>query len=282
MVREIWHLLIEGNKRALDPFDQGLCAVQLRTKPGEKLGPLFQAGSDLQARSRLLLTHPALLRAILFSQLLGPSPKLLLKTDIARALHRSHEPRELPLLGFDDRDALFLELQRRVEQGVDTLLVRLASRSQLLAELAPGFPLLRRDLTELGGKTGVGLLQLRLLCLGESNPVLGELGDALAKLLLQGRPVRFRKGRCHRLGISSPSAQRDRQRSQPERSLHGLNDDQRLSPLSTEITWSGSDPGSASKPFMSFISCTRLPSLSPSASAARARACGCRGRTHGT
>jgi len=44
--------------------------------------------------------------AVLSSQLLRPSPKLLLETDVARALHRRHESRELFLLRFDDRGAL--------------------------------------------------------------------------------------------------------------------------------------------------------------------------------
>ena len=149
----------------------------------------MELGPFLQSRSATQTIAP--LGRILAVELLRTSAELLLKCDVSRSLDRRHEPREFLLLGLDDQDALLLESDGCVEQVAHLLLVRLASRSHLLPQLAPRFALLCRDLSELGSEAGVGLLQLRHLRIGESHTVLGQLRHALAKLLLEGRPIRL-------------------------------------------------------------------------------------------
>ena len=51
----------------------------------------------------------------LAAQLLSAATELLLKCDVARSLHRRHEPREILLLGFDDPDSLPLEPNRSIQ-----------------------------------------------------------------------------------------------------------------------------------------------------------------------
>jgi hypothetical protein len=199
------HLRIEGKKRALDTLDQGLARPCDGPRLRRQLRALLQRRSDalLTVAKLLVWTHTRLLRAILCGKLLRTSPKLLLESNVSCALHGRHEPREIPLLFLDERDALFLQPQGCVEQLVHVLLVRLASSSHLQPELLPGVPLLSRQLIESRREAGVGLLQLLHLPIGQSDPVLRYLGGAFAELLLQGRPIGIRKGAGDRLCASN-------------------------------------------------------------------------------
>jgi hypothetical protein len=146
----------------------------------------------------------------LSGELLRALPKLLLQRDVARALNRSHEAREILLLGFDDPDALFLQLQRFVEKITDALLIG-RSRSHLDAELAPRLALLRCDLIELWAEASVRLFQLCHLPIVQADPLLGKPGNTLAKLLLERRSVDLRVTTANRLTESRQHAQREPQ-----------------------------------------------------------------------
>jgi hypothetical protein len=138
---------------------------------------------------------------------------LLLQRDVPRALHRGHEPREIFLLCFNESNALFLQLQSPVEQVAYMLLIGLARRGHLQAKLSPRFALLHGKLIELGSKASVGLLQLCHLRVGQSDARLRKPGNALAKLLLEGGPVR--------LGVTSANGLTKRSRcAQPEQERH--------------------------------------------------------------
>jgi hypothetical protein len=150
-------------------------------------------GSINQRRSRLAQSPlPGTLSTIALSrQLLRPAPQLLLKRYIPRALHGSHESREILLLRLDDSDALFLQPQRRIQEVADVLLTGLLRR-ELHPQLPAGLAFLSRQLSELRSKSRVRLGELRHLCIGQSNPCLGELGYAFAELLLENRTAGVR------------------------------------------------------------------------------------------
>ena len=73
------------------------------------------------------------------------------------------------------------------------LLIRLRG-CQLEPELTSGLPLLGRQLAELWTKPSVRLAELGHLRIAQAEARLRQLGDALAKLLLQHRPVGIRCG----------------------------------------------------------------------------------------
>jgi len=196
-----------------------------------------------QSRADSLGDHPAL-RGILTRELLGAPAKLLLQPDIPRPLHRSHEPREILLLLLDYCDALLLQLERLVDQRVHVILIR-RRRGHLHAQCLTCLAFLHRNPIELGREAGVRLVELRHLRVAEPNALLGQLRYTLAKLLLERGPIAIGR-RANRLGESAGSAERQGHRRQSNGSLHPLNHGQRLSPLSTAMTGSGSAAGRAS------------------------------------
>ena len=119
MVREIWHRVF-GIKKALDLNDRELNTLSILawglTQPLRAMLDRRAATIDAEAFS---------LAAVLPRQLLRAHPELRLEGDIAGALRRGQEPREILLLRFDQGDALLLQAHRVVEQIAYVLLVRL-------------------------------------------------------------------------------------------------------------------------------------------------------------
>jgi len=200
---------------------------------------------------------------------------LRLKPDVARALYRSKKPGEILLLGLDQRDALLLQTHSVVEQVTHVLLVGLIPGGHFQSKLTPGIALLHHQLIELWGVSRARFLELCQLRVGEAQLLLGNLGGPLAELPLECSPVRARRGLGHRLRAERHRREQQRERCKSSQSFHHLELWSRLSPLSTEITGSGSVVGSASKLSISFMSCRRLLSLRPSTPVAMARECVC-------
>jgi hypothetical protein len=225
LARQVVHLLIEGKKRALDTSIKGPGWRWNARKAREKLWLLLQQGANTLLTSAVLLvkTHARLLRAILCGELLRAPPELLLEGNVSRALHWCHESREVPLLFFDERDTLFLQPQLCVEQLVNVLLIHFALSRHFQPELLTRFPLLCRQFIEPRREAGIGLRQLFHLAISQSDPVLGNLGGALAELLFQDRPSRLRKWASDGLPAKTGCTDRERHHRQLERSVHGPN-----------------------------------------------------------
>src|SRR5437773_5916074 len=187
LIAACWWLLAQTKKPSMR-VHRRLELLQL------KLADLFQAGTIV------FETHVALI-PILSRQLLRTPAELLLQSDVAWPLHRVHETRQILLLLLHYANALFLQLQRLIEQRADVLLVR-RRRSHLHSELLASIPLLRLDLNQLRSEAGVRLLKLSHLRVGETDALLGELRNPVAKLLLERRPLRIRRS-AHGLGESA-------------------------------------------------------------------------------
>jgi hypothetical protein len=104
-------------------------------------------------------------------------------------LNWSKKSGEILLLGLDNRDALFLQLDRSVEKLADALLVRRIASHHLLSELTSDVTLLCAQLAQLRRETRVSLFQSPQLRIGQTQSLLRKFGRALSELLLQSGAV---------------------------------------------------------------------------------------------
>ena len=138
----------------------------------------------LDRRATTVEAEPFSLAGVLPCQLLRAHPELRLEGDIAGALRRSQEPREILLLRFHQGDTLLLQAHRVVEEIADVLLVSLVPARHLHAKLPPRIALLRYELVHLRREARVRLLQLRELSISESKLLLRKLRRLRSELLL--------------------------------------------------------------------------------------------------
>ena len=168
-----------------------------------------------------LATKTLILPASLPREFFSALPELRLKKDVAGALHGSQKSREIPLFGFNDRNALFLQAESGVKQVADALLVRRIPGHHLLSELSPDVTVLRGQLTELRRKPRVRLLEPLELTIGQAQSLLCELGRALPELLLQSGPVAWR-GSSRTLRASRHHRDEQRENRESKHWLHHL------------------------------------------------------------
>ena len=168
-----------------------------------------------------LATKTLIRSAALPRELFRALSELRLKKDVAGALHWSQKSREILLLGFNDRNALFLQAESCVKQVADALLVRRIPGHHFLSELSPDVTVLRGQLTEPRRKPPVRSLELLELSIGQAQSLLCELGRALPELLLQSGPVAWR-GRSHTLRASRHHRDEQRENRESKHWLHHL------------------------------------------------------------
>src|SRR5690349_7928661 len=192
-----------------------------------------------------------ILARVLSRHFLRPTTELCLERDIAGTLHRSHEAREILLLGLDDRDPLLLQRDGLIDQRTDVLLIGVRG-SELDPQLSTRLALAGEQLLHLRREARVRLLELRHLVIAQPESLLGHRGHALPQLLLEHRAL----STCAcGLRANRHGAREHCRHYESCRPFHGSNHDQRPSAMSTANTGSGSELGSASKSSSSSISC---------------------------
>jgi hypothetical protein len=146
--------------------------------------------------------HPRGTRSSPIAEFHHPLAKLILETEILRALNRRQELSQLALLVLLEIESLTLKPHHLIEKRANLLLIGAVTRHQLRAQRLPRLPLLRHQRNSLPVEFLIRRLEPRHLVVVQLELPPDDLGTALAEATFQlratlscGRSPRHTPGR---------------------------------------------------------------------------------------